>query len=251
VTTNRLRERCQGGQRALGGWCVTGSPLAAELLAVEGYDYVCVDCQHGLIGYEGMVAVLQALARTGTTPVARVPWNQPGDIGKALDAGAEAVIVPMVNSAEEAGRAAAACRYPPDGLRSFGPVRSNLFLGADPVAVNREVLCLVMIETVGAVERADAICQVPGVDGVYIGPSDLAVSMGLSPSASASSKQHVDAIETVRLACQRAGIIAGIHTTGGLAARRYLEQGFQMTTLGTDAAILRAAAAAHLAAAKG
>jgi 4-hydroxy-2-oxoheptanedioate aldolase len=253
VTTNRLLERWQGGQPSVGGWCVTGSPLAAELLAVEGFDYVCVDCQHGLVSYDGMVPVLQAIGRTDVTPIVRVPWNDPGDIGKALDAGAEAVVVPMVNSAEEAARAAAACRYPPEGGRSFGPVRSGLFLGAgaDPVAVNRQVVCLVMIETIGAVERADEICSTPGVDGIYIGPADLAVSMGLSPSFTVPSKEHADAIETVRLACQRAGVIAGIHTGGGDAARRYLEQGFQMTTLATDAALLRTAAGHELATARG
>jgi 4-hydroxy-2-oxoheptanedioate aldolase len=252
VTTNRLLERFRARQAAIGGWCVTGSPLAAELLAVEGFDYLCADCQHGLMSYEAMIPVLQAVARTGVTPVVRVARNDAGDIGKVLDAGAEAVVVPMVNSRAEAERAAAACRYAPDGVRSFGPVRSGLFLGADPTVVNGQVACLVMIETITAVEVADEICSTPGVDGIYVGPADLAVSMGLVPSfSSPSSKEHEDAIETVRLACERSGILAGIHTGSGVQARARLDQGFDMVTIATDAALLRATAHAELAVARG
>ena len=178
--------------------------------------------------------------------------NDTGDIGKVLDAGAEAVIVPMVNSRAEAELAAAACRYAPEGVRSFGPVRSGLFLGNDPTNVNRQVACLVMIETITAVEVADAICSTPGVDGVYVGPADLAVSMGLVPSLGpASSKEHDDAVETIRLACERAGIMAGIHTGGGAQARARLDQGFNMVTLATDTVLLRAAAGTELAIARG
>ncbi len=251
MTTNRMLETWRTGGHLIGGWCVTGSPLAAEIIATDGVDYLCADCQHGLMSYDAMVPVLQAVARTATTPIVRVPWNLPDHIGKALDAGAEGVIVPMVNTREEAERAVAVCRYAPEGSRSFGPVRAGLFLGADPPAVNRQIACLVMIETIGAVERADEICSTPGVDGVYVGPADLAITMGLSPSFSVPSKEHADAIETVRQACARAGIAAGIHTGGGAQARQYLEQGFSMVTIATDAAILRAAAAAQLAIVRG
>jgi 4-hydroxy-2-oxoheptanedioate aldolase len=204
------------------------------------------------MSYDAMVPVLQAVARTQTTPVARVARNDTGEIGKVLDAGAEAVIVPMVNSRAEAELAAAACRYAPEGVRSFGPVRSGLFLGNDPTNVNRQVACLVMIETITAVTVADAICSTPGVDGVYVGPADLAVSMGLVPSLGpTSSKEHDDAVETIRLACVRAGIMAGIHTGGGAQARVRLDQGFNMVTLATDTVLLRAAARTELAIARG
>jgi 4-hydroxy-2-oxoheptanedioate aldolase len=252
VTTNQLLESFAAGRTAIGAWCVTGSPHAAELLAIEGFDYVCADCQHGLMGYDAMIPVLQAVARTETTPVVRVARNDTGEIGKVLDGGAEAVIVPMVNSRAEAEQAVAACRYAPEGVRSFGPVRSGLFLGADPTLVNRQVACLVMIETITAVGVADAICSTPGVNGIYVGPADLAVSMGMVPSfGSSSSKEHEDAIETVRLACRRAGIIAGIHTGGGEQARARLDQGFDMVTIATDASLLRATARAELALARG
>ena len=252
MTTNRLLEGFREGRTAIGGWCVTGSSLSAELFTVEGFDYLCADCQHGLMSYDAMVPVLQAVARTGTTPVVRVARNDTGEIGKALDAGAEAVVVPMVNSRAEAEMAAAACRYAPDGVRSFGPVRSGFFLGNDPTTVNRQVACLVMIETIRAVEVADAICSTSGVDGIYVGPVDLAVSMGLAPSLGPpSSKEHEDAIETIRLACERAGVMAGIHTGGGAQARARLDQGFQMVTVSTDAVLLRTAARAELAIAQG
>jgi len=252
VTTNRLLDGFREGRTAIGGWCVTGSPLSAELFTVEGFDYLCADCQHGLMSYDAMVPVLQAVARTPTTPVVRVARNDTGEIGKALDAGAEAVVVPMVNSRAEAEMAAAACRYAPDGIRSFGPVRSGLFFGNDPTSVNLQVACLVMIETIRAVEVADAICSTPGVDGVYVGPVDLAVSMGLPPALGPpSSRAHEDAIETIRLACGRAGIMAGIHTGGGAQARARLDQGFHMVTVATDAVLLRTAARAELVIARG
>jgi 4-hydroxy-2-oxoheptanedioate aldolase len=251
VGKNRLRARAGAGEANFGGWCVTPSTFAAELLGAEGFDYVCVDCQHGLIDFDAMWPMLQAMRWTTATPVVRVPFNQTPWPGKAFDAGAEAVIVPMVNTREDAEKAAAACRYAPDGVRSFGPVRANLFLGQDPAEVNAEVLCLVMIETVRAVENADAICSTPGVDGVYIGPADLSLTMGLTPATMNESEEHASAITEILGACQRHGIIAGIHTAGGEQARQYAEAGFAMCTVATDAVLLRTMVRQQLAAARG
>src|SRR5262249_37109199 len=189
------------------------------------------------------------LRGTGVTPVMRVPYNHTPWPGKAFDAGAEVVIVPMVNSREEAETAVAACRYAPDGVRSFGPVRAGLLIGDDPPTVNRTVSCFVMIESVRAVEDAASICSTPGVDGVYIGPADLAVSMSGVPAAM-GSKEHADAIEVVRQACERAGIIPGIHTGGGAQARAFGDMGFKMCSLATDAGLLRSKVVAELAAAR-
>jgi 4-hydroxy-2-oxoheptanedioate aldolase len=248
--TNALRRRFAAGDVSYGGWCVTPSSFHAEILAAEGYDYVCVDCQHGLVEFDAMWPMLQAMRFSPTTPVVRVPFNSPEWPGRALDAGAEAVIVPMVNTRDDAERAAAACRYSPEGVRSFGPVRAGTLLGDDPATVNREVMCLVMIETAGAVERADEICSTPGVDGVYVGPADLAVSMGLSLADMFEHPAHAEAIGHVLDACRRHGILPGIHTGGGAMARRLAEQGFRMCTLSTDAALLRAAVRAELAQAR-
>ena len=226
-----------------------GSPFAAEVLGSTGVDYVCVDLQHGLSDFDGGWQLLQALRGTGVTPVMRVPFNHTPWPGKAFDAGAEVVIVPMVNSREEAEAAVAACRYAPDGVRSFGPVRAGLLIGDDPPTVNRTVSCFVMIESVRAVEDADSICSTPGVDGVYVGPADLAVSMSGSLAAM-GSKEHADAIEVVRQACERAGIIPGIHTGGGAQARAFGDMGFKMCSLATDAGLLRSKVVAELAAAR-
>jgi 4-hydroxy-2-oxoheptanedioate aldolase len=147
----------------------------------------------------------------------------------------------MVNSRADAEMAVSACRYPPQGTRSFGPVRSGLLVGDNPPDVNAAVMCLVMIETVRAVEAADEICSTPGVDGVYIGPADLSVSM-CGSLAAIGSNEHAAAIETVRLACERNGVAAGVHTSGGAQARAYATAGFKMCTLGTDAALLRSIA---------
>ncbi len=241
-----LQDRWAAGGCGFGGWCTMGSPFAAELMGCSGLDYVCVDLQHGLTDFELGWTMVQALRGTDATPVVRVPYNHTPWPGKALDAGAEVIIVPMVNSRADAEVAAAACRYAPEGVRSFGPVRAGMLLGDDPVAVNRAISCFVMIESVRAVEAADDICSVPGVDGVYIGPADLAVSMSGSLAAM-GSKEHGDAIETVRLACERHGIVPGIHTGGGAPARAYADQGFKMCTLATDAALLRSKVLAELA----
>ena len=252
MTLNLLKQRWAEGLDAVGAWCTLGSPFAAELCATEGFDYLCVDLQHGLYHLDTMVPTLMAASRAGVTPIARVPINQAQYIGKVLDAGAEAVVVPMVNSREEAERAVAACRYAPDGVRSFGPVRAGLFLGqAPPSEVNHESLCLVMIETAQAVEQAEQICSTPGLDGIYVGPADLAISMGLSPATATSSTEYTDAIEHVRKTCDACRIVPGIHTNGGEQARAYLDAGFRMVTLSSDAALLRAAHRAELARVRG
>jgi 4-hydroxy-2-oxoheptanedioate aldolase len=247
---NRLRERA-ATEACFGAWCTTPSTFNAEVFAGDGFDYVCVDCQHGLIHYDAMWPMLQAMRFADTTPLVRVPFNDTPWFGKALDAGAQGVIVPMVNSRADAERAAAATHYPPDGVRSFGPVRASMMLGGDPAAVNREVLCLVMIETAEAVEHAEEICSTPGVDGVYIGPADLAISLGVDLSKMFEAQVHVDAITHVREVAAGNGLIPGIHTGGGGQARGLAADGFRMCTLSTDAAWIRRTAQDELAAARG
>jgi 4-hydroxy-2-oxoheptanedioate aldolase len=183
--------------------------------------------------------------------VVRIPWNDPTWPGRALDAGAEAIVVPMVSTAAQAERAAAACRYAPEGTRSFGPVRAGMLLGSDTAQVNRDVLCLVMIETVEGVENADAICGTPGVDGIYVGPADLATSMGVPLARMFEDPRHAEAVRHVQERCAAHGIIAGIHTNGGRQARTLVEAGYRMCSLATDAALLRQAAGQELALARG
>lgn len=252
MTDNALRQRFAEGGSAVGGWCTTPSAFNAEAMALAGYDYVCVDCQHGLIGYDAMVPLLGAISRTSSTAIVRVPFNHTPLMGQAFDAGAEAVIVPMVNTRADAERAAAACRYAPEGVRSFGPVRSGLYLNeSPPSAVNQQVMCFVMIETAQAVDNAEEICSTPGVDGVYVGPADLAISMGFELGAGPLPAAHAEAVEHVRATCAATGIVAGTHTGSGADARSAIESGFQMATVSTDAAMFRSAATAQLSAARG
>ncbi|MCF8538293.1 MAG: hypothetical protein K9G24_02865 [Candidatus Nanopelagicales bacterium] len=248
---NGLKVAWAGGRQVVGGWATLGSPFATEMLALTGFDYVCVDLQHGLAHAEAMVPMLIATAGTEATPLVRVPANTNDAIGKALDAGAHGVIVPMVNSAEQAAAAVAACRYAPEGVRSFGPVRAGLrTTGMSLAEVNAQILCLPMVETAEAVEAIDEICAVPGVDGVYIGPSDLAVTLGLPPYSDPVEQEVVSAIERTRLACSAVGLPVGIHATSGQQARWYMDAGLDMVTVSTDAAILRTAVAAQFAAAR-
>jgi 4-hydroxy-2-oxoheptanedioate aldolase len=242
VSKNRMKSTLDQGGTAFGMWCSMGSPFAAELCAAEPVEYVCVDLQHGLTHLDALAPMLTAIGRTSATPIVRVPDNQAHHIGKALDAGAEAVIVPLVNSRAEAERAVAASRYAPDGVRSLGPTRARLYLNeAPPAEVNKQVLCIVMIETIAAVEVADEICSTPGLDGVYIGPSDLALTLGVAPGFEEMPPAHAEAIEHVRNSCERHGIVPGIHTPGGEQARAYASAGFRIVTVGNDSALLRGA----------
>src|ERR671916_418124 len=187
---------------------VPGS-VGAEIFASAGVDYVCVDQQHGVIDYDSMVPMFQAIRAEGATPITRVLSSDPFLIMKALDAGALGVIVPLVNSAEDAARAVAACRYPPRGMRSYGPVRAAGVIGSrDPEDLAGEVLCIVMVETRAGLERMDEIAATPGLDGIYIGPSDLALSLGLSPTLEIKEDEHVEAVRRIRDACHEHGIAA-------------------------------------------
>lgn len=240
-----LRDLWDGGGVTVGGWCVIPSAFSAELMGRSGFDWVCVDTHHGLIGYESMATMLQAMSITGTPAFVRVPWNTPGDIMKALDAGAQGVIVPMVNSADEARRAIGACRYPPAGYRSWGPIRAALGVqGYSPETANRRVVAAIMIETAAGVAAADEILSVPGIDAVYVGPNDLAVSHGMRPSGDNFDEEHAQIVEDILDACQRHNVLAGIHCGSVEMARRWRERGFRMFNVTSDAAFMRGGAAA-------
>lgn len=247
-----LRQLWEEGRTTLGGWCVIPSPFVAELMARSGFDWICIDIQHGLIGYEQMVNMLQAIAITGTPSLVRVPWNQPDWIMRALDAGAEGIVIPMVNSVEEAQRAVGACRYPPHGYRSWGPVRAALGVpGYSPESANRRTVVVIMIETPGGVQAAEKIAAVPGVDAVYIGPNDLAVGHGLQPSGTVEEPEHERLVESILATCKRRGLVAGIHCGSVKTALRWRERGFTMLNVTSDAVFLRERAASVLEALRG
>jgi 4-hydroxy-2-oxoheptanedioate aldolase len=196
--------------------------------------------------------MLQAIEAAGAAPITRVLSNDPFRIMKALDAGAWGVIVPLVNGAEEAARAVAACQYPPHGIRSYGPIRAASVIGSrNPEDLAGEVLCLVMVETREALENVEEIAATPRVDGIYIGPADLAISLGLPPAVDITEDAHIEAVCWIKDACQEHGIAAGIHAASGESAKKLAEAGFDMVTVATDAALLSAAAHQEVSAARG
>jgi 4-hydroxy-2-oxoheptanedioate aldolase len=231
-----LRERWKAGEATLGAWCTIPSPWSAEVAARSGHDWVCVDTQHGLIGYDVMLPMLQAISAGGAPSFVRVPWNEPGTIMKALDAGAGGVIVPMVNSADEAKSVVGACRYAPDGFRSMGPTRART-LGGEW----RLPICVVMVETVQAVSRVDEILAVPGVDAVFVGPSDLAVSAGVDSSYEGRHPEHRRMIEIVAKSARTHGVVAGIMCGTPEVAAQWHKVGYQMLALDSDTRLLAAA----------
>lgn len=251
MATNPIREIWAGDRPAFGLWSVMPGTIGAEILAKAGADYVCVDQQHGVIDYGSMAPMFQAIRAGGAAPITRVLSNDPFLIMKALDAGSWGVIVPLVNSAEDAARAVSACRYPPQGMRSFGPVLAADVIGSrDPEELGGKVVCLVMVETREALERVGEIAATPGLDGVYIGPSDLALSLGLPPTLEIMEGEHAEAVERIREACHRNGIAAGIHSPSGEWARRHAQAGFDLITVASDAPLLRGAAGQEMATAR-
>jgi 4-hydroxy-2-oxoheptanedioate aldolase len=238
MRTNGLREAWAQGRAALGAWLTIPSGFSAEIMAHAGFDWVCVDMQHGVIDYQQMVGMLQAVSATAVTPLARVPWNEPGIIGKTLDAGARGVIIPMVNTRAEAERAVWSCRYAPAGGRSYGPLRANYAAGFDYFEhANDDVLCIVMIETRDAVGRVDEILSVPGIDAVYIGPADLSITLGLPPAPDHDAASFTEAIDTILASCLAHSVVPGIAGNQKTAPKR-VAQGFKLVEVASDARLL-------------
>jgi 4-hydroxy-2-oxoheptanedioate aldolase len=246
-----LRQIINDGRVAFGGWCMIASPFVAEVVSASGCDWLCIDQQHGLIGDEAMFGMVQAAAIRRTPVLVRVPWNAPAPIMRALDAGADGVIVPMVNTAEEAASAVAASRYPPTGYRSFGPLRAGMAQpNFAPGSGNEQVVLLVMVETLQAFENLDSILDVPGLDGVLVGPFDLTISYTGETAGAASSARDVGMIEEIARACTKRGLAAAISGITLADAPRWREAGYTMLSLPSDAALIGEGMAAAVAAAR-
>ncbi len=242
---NPLRRIWAEARPAFGVWATVPSGFSAELLARAGPDYVCVDQQHGLAGDDGLADMLRAIALAGSAPLVRVGGNDARLIGRALDLGAIGVIVPLVESAEQAAAAVAACRYPPAGTRSYGPIRATDALGSvDPAVLGGEVLCVAMVETRRGLDNVEEIAATAGLDAIYIGPSDLAVALGLPPDQRGDA--HAEAVDAILAACRRHGIVAGFHCRTGEVAAARAAQGFTLVTFATDFTLLRLGAAQEL-----
>ncbi|MGZ4255615.1 MAG: HpcH/HpaI aldolase family protein [Solirubrobacteraceae bacterium] len=246
---NDLRAKWNQGQATFGLWAGIDSSLTAELAAAAGYDYVCVDLQHGMSDERTMVAMFQAIAGAGSTPLARLAWNEPWLIMRALDLGAGGVIVPLVGSGDEARRAVEACKYPPHGNRSYGPIRAQHVVGSSaPSDLADSVVCFAMVETRDGLDRLEEIAATPGLDGIYIGPADLSLALGRTPGGGGALLD--DAIARVRETCDEHRVIPGMHCDGGEAAQAYAVQGFRLLTVGVDSSLLKSTIARELAAAR-
>lgn len=246
---NNIRTIWANGGTVINGWLAIPSSISAELMALQDWDSICIDLQHGAIGYETAITMLQAISTTNKTPIIRVPSNESGIIGKVLDAGAYGVICPMVNTAAEAAAFVRACRYHPQGQRSVGPLRASLYAGADYVKnANSTVLTMPMIESAEAVKNLDAILATPGLDSVYVGPSDLSVSMNESAGFDPMFPEVLKAVELIAERASKAGVMPGIHVGSVAYGKRCHDMGYRLITYLSDFRLLQQAATRGIAA---
>ena len=244
---NTLRSMWARGDAVVNGWLAIPSAFSAEVMAHQGFDSLTVDMQHGVVDYQVAVTMLQAVSTTPTVPLARVPWNDPGRLMKILDAGVYGVICPMISTPEQAEALVQACKYPPRGYRSWGPVRASLYAGADyGDHANEDLVVMPMIETAEALRNLDDILSVPGVDAVYVGPSDLSLALGCKPRLDQTDPPVVEAQQRILEACKRHGVVAGIHTASSAYALKMIAAGYRFVTLASDGRFLAAKAAEEI-----
>ena len=233
---NKLKELFKSGNPIINSWLSVPSSFSAEVMANQGWDSLTIDMQHGLIDYPNAVNMLQAISTTETTPMARVNWNEPGQIMKILDAGCYGIICPMVSNKKEAEKFIQACQYPPKGYRSFGPIRATIYGGNDYAKnANDEILKLAMIETKEALNKLDEILDTPNLDGIYIGPADLSLAVGEEPGFDKpeSTKAYKEILKILDAAKKR-NLLAGIHNGTPEYAQKMTDKGFNLVTVGSD-----------------
>ena len=240
---NRIRSIWKAGGAVLNGWLAIPTAFSAETMAHQGWDSLTIDLQHGVVDYQAAVNMLTAISTTDTVPVVRVPWLEPGILMKMLDAGAYALICPMVNTRADAERLVAVTHYAPRGTRSFGPIRALLYGGTDyPKQANDTIVVFAMIETKQALDNLDDIMSVKGLDAVYIGPSDLSLALGCTPTFDDVDPPVVEAIDHILARAREHGLVAGIHNGTPEAALKRIEKGFQFVTVSSDARLMAAGA---------
>ena len=240
-----------GLQRALsrkatlwGGWITGPTLIAVEEFARAGYDYVGFDAQHGYLDDADIAGILRHIEHVPIGTVVRLPDSAPAPIGRVLDAGADAVVIAMIESAEQATAAVAATRYPPAGIRSFGPLRAGL--GHEASALASRVSVFAMIETAAALSDLSRICAVEGLAGIYVGPADLAISMGFDAVGATRKPEVLDAIVRIHRTATAAGLVTGIHAGEGKTGCAMGQLGFRVVTLAAESQALRRGAAEYL-----
>ena len=247
---NRLRDVWADGKAGFNGWLSFPTTFTAEISGMQDFDSLVIDLQHGLVDYQTALLMLQAMSGSDATPMARVPWLEPGIIMKMLDAGALGIICPMVNTPEEAAAFVGACRYAPLGYRSSGPTRAAMVQDNYHNEANDQIISLAMAETVEALENIEKIVKTPGLTGIYVGPSDLGISMGIGPGIDRTEPDYIAATDRILTACQSAGIVAGLHCATPAYAKQMIAKGFRFVTLASDIRIFTTGVAAIIAEAR-
>ena len=243
---NKLKELFKTGKPIINSWLAVPSSFSTEVMAQQGWDSLTIDMQHGVVDYQNALQMLQAISTTDVVPMARVNWNEPGQIMKILDAGCYGIICPMVSNKEEAEKFVQACMYPPNGYRSFGPVRGLIYGGSDYAKhADQEMLKFAMIETKESLDKLDEIMSVKGLDGIYIGPADLSLAIGEEPGFDKpeNSKAYSQILKILEHA-KKNKIFAGIHNGTPEYALKMIDKGFNFVTIGADQRAMSAGAKA-------
>ncbi|WP_433850744.1 HpcH/HpaI aldolase family protein [Brucella pseudogrignonensis] len=247
---NEIRKIWSEGRCVLNGWLSIANGFSAEIMAEQGYDSIGIDLQHGIVDYQAAVSMLQGMRASGVVPLIRVPWLDPAQIMKALDAGAYGIVCPMINTRAEAEALVSYVRYPPTGVRSFGPSRAAISAGSNyGQKADAQVLCLAMIETAEAMKNLDEIVATPGLDGVYIGPADLTIGLTGMKYPTGFDREEPEIIENIKRilnAAHGAGIKAALHCGTPTYAAKAAGWGFDMVTVSNDVRLLAGAAAASV-----
>jgi len=240
MRVNHVKQRLQRGEPSIGTWMSLPSPEAAEQVSQLPLDWLVVDTEHNAVDIRTLAQMFSAMSRSGIAPMVRIPWNSPENFKRVLDAGAWGIVVPMVNTREEAEAAVWATRYYPDGGRSVGGGRHAISWNTSSAEyyknANEQVLLIAQIEHIDGVNNADEILGTPGIDACFIGPNDLAASMGLGLGVDLESDipELVEAIERVRAACVKHGVATGIHTSGAKGVNQRISQGFQFCAMASE-----------------
>ena len=252
MRANRLRKLFEAGTPAINAWVSCDSPYIAEVLSHAGYDAVTIDLQHGMFGIDRAIALLQGISTGPAVPMARCTQLNGAEIGKLLDAGAYGLICPSIDTREQCTALVAACRYPPSGRRSYGPSRGALYGGPDYVqGADATLQVWAMVESRTALDNLEEIVAVPGLDGIYVGPNDLALSLGVTPATVPVAAEVEAALMRVLAVAHSAGVAVGAYCADAEMARRLAETGFDLVTPGNDVVLLKDSAAQRLAVARG
>jgi|ERR1043166_1660041 4-hydroxy-2-oxoheptanedioate aldolase len=242
MKTNYVRAKLKRGEPSVGTWLTLPDSIAALLMSRAGFDWLTVELEHTPVTFETAAQSFGIIAASGVVPLARVPWNHGENIKRVLDTGAFGIVVPMVNSRAEAEAAVAAARYAPLGGRTIGGQLHAANFQTDAATyyarANEEILVVIMAEHIHAIEQADDILSVPGIDAVFIGPNDLHHSMGKAPAFDSEHKEYVDALKHILKTAKKYGIAPGIHVADAAAAQRRIAEGFQFIAVASEAGLM-------------